>query len=72
MVYKVLDTREISQLSPTGTERKFYRVWLQTGKGAQGTLDVAPEHWTEERLPELLQEKADELDLGFRLSEQWG
>lgn len=72
MDYKVIDTREISQLSPTGVERSFYRVWLVTGRGAQGTLDVAPEHWNEERLRELLQEKAEELDLGFRLSEQWG
>lgn len=67
--YKVSDTREVSTLTQTGTERKFYRVWIITEFGATGSVDVAPADWNKERLAEILEAKADELDLAYQVGQ---
>lgn len=66
--YKVVDSREMSTMTQTGTERKFYRVWIQTDRGSTGHIDVPLSDWSEATLPGIMQAKADELDLAFRLS----
>jgi len=65
--YTVLDTREITSMTPAGSVRKAYRVWIQTANGATGTVDVAAGDWKADRLTVLLSSKADELDLAFSL-----
>jgi len=65
--YTVLDTREITSMTPAGSVRKAYRVWIQTANGATGTVDVAAGDWKADRLTVLLSSKADELDLPFSL-----
>jgi len=66
--YKVLETRQIQQLSPTGASLSSYRVWVQTGKGATGSVDVDPENWTADKLKPLLNEFAETLDLAFTIT----
>lgn len=66
--YKVSDSRQMSTMTQTGTAKQFYRVWLQTDMGATGYVDVPPSEWKEDTLPGILQAKADELDLAFRLA----
>jgi len=67
MGYRVTDTREIQALTPAGTERVTYRVWLVTDLGATGTVDVSSEDWNRESLEVILAEKAAALDLAFSL-----
>lgn len=67
MGYRVTDTREIQVLTPAGTERVTYRVWLVTDLGATGTIDVSSENWNKESLEVILAEKAEALDLAFTL-----
>jgi len=66
--YKVTDTREISTLTPAGTERKVTRVWLVTDNGATGTVDVPSDKWNAQDLPVILTAKAEQLDLAFTLT----
>lgn len=66
--YKVTDTQEIKQMTPSGAQTTVYRVWLTTTRGARGTLDVPPDQWNAETLPDLLSAKANELNLAFALS----
>lgn len=65
--YTVTDTREVSTLTQAGTERKVYRVWLQTENGSVGSVDVPATEWTPERVREILEAKATDLDLAFAL-----
>jgi len=46
----------------------MYRVWLVTDKGATGTVDVSPDKWNEDELPGVLEAKAAELDLAFKVT----
>lgn len=66
--YRVTDTREIPTLTQAGTERKVYRVWIETLRGATGSIDIQAADWTPDKVPGLLQEKADSLDLAFSLN----
>lgn len=65
--FKVTDTRQVSSMTQAGGEQKFYRVWLQTNKGATGYVDVEPDDWDKEKLSVILEAKAAELDLAFGL-----
>jgi len=65
--YTVTDTREVSTLTQAGTERKSYRVWLQTENGSVGSVDIPAAKWTPESVKEILQAKATDLDLAFAL-----
>lgn len=68
MTYKVTDTREVSTLTPAGTERKMFRVWLVTTNGATGSIDVPADKWNADDLPGILEAKAAALDLAFNLT----
>lgn len=63
--YTVTDTREVSTLTQAGTERKYYRVWITTSNGASGSIDISAGDWTKDKVPAILEEKAEELDLAF-------
>ena len=67
--YKVLETRQIQTLSPTGATQQVYRVWIQTERGSSGNIDVAQADWTAERLKAILDQFATDLDLAFTLTE---
>lgn len=69
MNYKVTDTREMSTMTPAGSVQRVYRVWLVTGNGSSGTVDVSPDKWNSEDLTEILEAKAAELDLAFAIAE---
>lgn len=66
--YIVTDTREVSTLTQAGTEKKYYRVWIETLNGATGSIDISVGDWTEDKVPAILEEKAAELDLAFDLT----
>ena len=66
--YKVLETRQIQTLSPTGATQQVYRVWIQTARGSSGNIDVAQADWTAERLKAILDQFATDLDLAFTLT----
>jgi len=68
MSYKVTDTREVSTLTPAGTEKRMFRVWLVTANGATGSLDVPADKWNANDLPAILERKAADLDLAFSLT----
>jgi len=65
MSFKVTDTREISRMTEAGSVHQMYRVWLVTGNGSSGTVDVPQDKWNPEDLTEILKAKAAELDLAF-------
>lgn len=65
--YKVTDSRELSGMTQAGGEHKYYRVWIITGKGSTGHVDVELEDWSKEKLHAILEEKAKVLDLAFTL-----
>lgn len=68
MGYKVTDTREVSQLTQTGAERKTYRVWLITDNGATGSVDIPASEWNADHVRDVLTAKAASLDLAFDLN----
>lgn len=65
--YRVTDTRELSTLTSGGTERKVYRVWIETENGATGSVDVPASKWVPDQVKEILEAKAASLDLAFSL-----
>ena len=65
--YKVIESRQIQRLVPTGSSVSVYRVWIQTEHGSTGSLDVEQADWTAEKLPGLLVTFAAKLDLAFTL-----
>lgn len=69
MAYKVTDTREVSVMSPAGNRQVSYRVWITTDKGSSGSVDVLKEEWEAGALRAILDEKAEQLDLAFSLTE---
>jgi len=69
MPYKVTDTREMSRMTPAGSNVQTYRVWLVTDNGSSGTVDVPLDKWNKDDLPGILEAKAAELDLAFAVAE---
>ena len=67
--YKVIESRQISKLGPTGSAVSEYRVWIQTERGSTGSIDVAVADWKLDPLKEILTVFADELDLAFTLTD---
>ena len=67
--YKITDTREIRAMTPAGTSTLRYRVWLMTEHGAMGTVDVEQRDWNKEALSDILEQRAEELDLAFSFTE---
>jgi hypothetical protein len=65
--YEVVDTREHTAMTPTGGTRIEYEVWIVTDKGVQGSARIAPSDWNREAIAEILDKKADELNLAFEL-----
>jgi len=66
--YKITDTRETQTITPAGTQKTVYRVWLITGRGATGAIDVEPDNWNTDDLPGILEAKAKSLDLAFSIA----
>ena len=67
MAYSVTNTKEVPTITPGGTQKKVYRVWLKTDRDSVGSVDVDKADWTAEKLPAILTAKAAELDLAFTL-----
>lgn len=68
--YKVTDVTEITRLTRAGREERVYRVYLVTSRGASGSVDIPAASWNEDEVRAILEAKADELDLAFRVAEQ--
>lgn len=66
--YTVTDTQEKQTITPAGTPRKVYQVWIVTDNGASGMLEVNPADWKTEKLKEIFAAKAAELDLAFTVN----
>ena len=66
--YKVIESRQIQKLGPTGAGVSEYRVWIQTERGSTGSVDVSLADWKADRLREILLMFAGELDLAFTLT----
>ena len=66
--YKVLDSRQIQRMTPAGGTVSVYRVWIETGRGSTGNIDVDMDDWTKEKLKPILEAFALELDLAFDLT----
>jgi len=67
--YKVIESRQVQKLGPTGSAISQYRVWIQTERGSTGAADVDAADWTAEKLKEILGNFAADLDLAFTLTE---
>jgi len=67
--YKVIESRQIQKLGPTGSSVSQYRVWIQTERGSTGSVDVNAADWTADRLREILAKFAADLDLAFTLNQ---
>jgi hypothetical protein len=65
--YKITDTQQTQTFVRSGRAKDIYRVWLETGRGATGTVDVDPADWNAEALTRILTKKAEDLDLAFTL-----
>lgn len=66
--YKVLESKQIKKLGPTGSSVAVYRVWIQTDRGSTGAADVDAADWTAEKLRPILEAFAADLDLAFTLT----
>ena len=66
--YKVLESKQIQKLGPTGSSVAVYRVWIQTDRGSTGAADVDAADWTAEKLKPILEAFAADLDLAFTLT----
>ena len=66
--YKVIESRQISKLGPTGSTVSEYRVWIQTERGSTGSIDVSAADWKAEKLKTILTDFATDLDLAFNLT----
>jgi hypothetical protein len=69
MSYTVTDTAQTQTLTGRGQPKPVYRVWITTGKGATGSIDVDPEDWDHVALPTILRDLARELDLAFTVAD---
>ena len=68
--YKVTDVTEITRFTRAGREERIYRVYLVTARGASGFVDVPAASWNEDEVAAILEQKANDLDLAFRVAEQ--
>lgn len=66
--YTVTDTRQVQTLTQAGTMREVYRVWIVTGMGGTGSVDVSPDKWNKGDLAEVLEKFAQTLDLAFEVA----
>ena len=66
--YKVLESKQIQKLGPTGSSVAVYRVWIQTDRGSTGAVDIDAGDWTADKLKEILGNFAADLDLAFTLT----
>jgi hypothetical protein len=65
--YDVTHTDERQGFGPNNQPIQKYVVYLTTHRGVSGTLEVSKADWETEKLRELLQARADELDLALTL-----
>ena len=66
--YKVLESKQVQKLGPTGSSVAMYRVWIQTERGSTGAADIDGADWTAEKLKPILERCATDLDLAFTLT----
>jgi len=65
--YEVTHTDERQSFGPNNQPKMVYVVYITTDRGVSGTLEVSKADWDTEKLRELLQARADELDLALTL-----
>lgn len=67
--YEVTDTRKIDHLSQAGRALTSYQISVTTNRGATGTVTIKEADYKKEKLPGILQDFADLLDLAWTASE---
>lgn len=67
--YKVTDSQLVQALGQGGQPRQLYRVWIATTRGATGYIDVPPDKWNKETLPDILEQFSVGLDLAYDIAE---
>jgi hypothetical protein len=65
--YTVGTTKQVQKQIDGGGLVIVNRQWITTDHGGNGYIDVMPRDWTAERLREILDAFADELDLAHNL-----
>lgn len=65
--FKVVSAQRQSRLRPDGGTSQVYVAWLETARGATGSVEVPQSVWESDQLREYLQAQADELDKAFVL-----
>lgn len=65
--FKVVSAQKQDRLRPDGGRTTVYVVWLETSKGATGTLEIPESVWTGDGLKVYLEEQAADLDKAFDL-----
>lgn len=65
--YKVTSTRQVHQIDQSGGQIEKFRVFMTTGKGSTGFIDVDPDDWTQDKLGTILSEFAAKLDLAHAI-----
>lgn len=65
--FQVTSAQKQQRLGPSGQTREVYVVWLETSRGATGSVEVPAGVWQGDGLKAYLQEQADLLDKAFVL-----
>jgi hypothetical protein len=63
--FKVISAQRQQRLRPDGGTTDVYVAWLETARGATGSVEVPAAVWQGDNLREYLQEQADTLDKAF-------
>jgi hypothetical protein len=65
--FKVVSAQKQDRLRPDGGRATVYVVWLETAKGATGSLEIPEAVWAGDGLKEYLEDQASVLDKAFDL-----
>jgi hypothetical protein len=63
--YKVLSAARQDRMGPTGGHTTVYVVWLETRRGANGSVEIEEGVWKSDQLKAALQDAANDLDRAF-------
>lgn len=63
--FRVESASKQERMRPDGGRKTVYVVWLETDRGATGSVEVSPEVWDGDNLREFLTAEAAKLDKAF-------
>jgi len=65
--YKVTDVIQQDRYSPAGRLVTFYRVSIETDRGARGSIRIPAAEYSAETLPDILADLRDTLNLPYEV-----